>query len=74
MLFYTTHINSDKNAKWVVFIHGAGGSSSIWYKQINSFRKHFNLLFVDLRGHGQTEVKEHINTSKEYKYKQRIFI
>jgi len=76
MLFYTTHIHSNSDSQWVVFIHGAGGSSTIWYKQINSFRKHFNLLFIDLRGHGQTEVDEKINTSKEYTFEsnsQEVF-
>lgn len=37
---------------WVVFIHGAGGSSSIWFKQVRDYRKHFNVLLIDLRGHG----------------------
>ena len=68
MLFYTKYIHSNPKASWVVFIHGAGGSSSIWYKQINSFRKEFNLLFIDLRGHGQTEVIEHINQKLEYSF------
>lgn len=37
------------------FVHGAGGSSSIWYKQIRDFSKHFNVLLVDLRGHGKSK-------------------
>jgi pimeloyl-ACP methyl ester carboxylesterase len=41
--------------EWVVFVHGAGGSSSIWYKQIRDFRKHFNVLLLDLRGHGESQ-------------------
>ncbi|HET6231587.1 MAG TPA: alpha/beta hydrolase [Longimicrobiaceae bacterium] len=40
---------------WVVFVHGAGGSSSIWYKQLREFRRHFNVLLVDLRGHGGSQ-------------------
>lgn len=38
--------------EWVTFVHGAGGSSSIWFKQIRSFSKIFNVLVLDLRGHG----------------------
>ncbi|WP_234969412.1 alpha/beta fold hydrolase [Bacillus massilinigeriensis] len=38
--------------EWVVLVHGIGGSSSIWFKQIKEYRKHFNLLLVDLPGHG----------------------
>lgn len=40
---------------WVTFVHGAGGSSSTWFKQIREFRKVHNVLLVDLRGHGQSE-------------------
>ena len=39
---------------WVVFVHGAGGSSSIWFKQLRAYREHFNVLLLDLRGHGQS--------------------
>lgn len=45
-------IYSQQHEEWVVLVHGAGGSSTIWYKQIRAYRKHFNVLVVDLRGHG----------------------
>ncbi len=32
----------------------AGGSSSIWFKQLRAYREHFNVLLLDLRGHGQS--------------------
>lgn len=54
MLHYTTH-TFQTDAPWVTFIHGAGGSSSIWYKQLRSFKQHFNVLLIDLRGHGQSK-------------------
>ncbi|MBT8234204.1 MAG: alpha/beta hydrolase [Saprospiraceae bacterium] len=54
MLHYTTHKHKTSE-EWVTFIHGAGGSSSIWYKQIREFKKHFNVLLVDLRGHGKSK-------------------
>ena len=41
--------------EWVTFVHGAGGSSSIWYKQIRDFKQHFNVLILDLRGHGNSK-------------------
>lgn len=43
------------STEWVTFVHGAGGSSSIWFKQIRAFKKHFNVLLLDLRGHGQSK-------------------
>ena len=54
MLNYTIYTN--KNAQsWVTFVHGAGGSSSIWFKQLREFKKHFNVLLLDLRGHGNSK-------------------
>lgn len=53
MLFYKAHFQT-KNTPWVVFVHGAGGSSAIWYKQLRAFRSHFNVLLLDLRGHGRS--------------------
>ena len=37
-----------------MFVHGAGGSSVVWFKQIRAFQKEFNVLLVDLRGHGRS--------------------
>ena len=54
MLHYSTYTNS-KSKPWVTFVHGAGGSSSIWFKQIREFSKYFNVLMVDLRGHGKSK-------------------
>jgi len=54
MLHYTTYMTNPE-APWVTFVHGAGGSSSIWYKQIKDFRKEFNVLLIDLRGHGKSK-------------------
>ncbi len=39
----------------MTFVHGAGGSSSIWFKQIRSFGAEFNILVLDLRGHGNSK-------------------
>ena len=36
MLYYSLHTQA-KEAPWITFIHGAGGSSTIWYKQIRFF-------------------------------------
>ncbi|TDM12298.1 alpha/beta fold hydrolase [Macrococcus lamae] len=54
MLYYKTYIK-DNDAPWVTFIHGAGGSSTIWFKQIRYFRKDYNILLLDLRGHGRSQ-------------------
>lgn len=53
MLSYRTYTLDDAT-EWVVFVHGAGGNSSIWFRQLRAFREHFNVLMVDLRGHGDS--------------------
>lgn len=53
MLYYKEFIHP-QSTQWVVFIHGAGGSSAVWYKQLKDFKKEFNLLLIDLRGHGKS--------------------
>lgn len=65
MLNYTIYEHADSD-EWVTFIHGAGGSSSIWFKQLRSFKTHFNVLLVDLRGHGRS--KGHLDFKNLPKY------
>lgn len=55
MLNYTTYIHPT-STQWVTFVHGAGGSSSIWYKQLRSFKAKYNILVLDLRGHGKSKM------------------
>lgn len=54
LLHYKTYEISPETP-WVTFVHGAGGSSSTWFKQIREFRRKHNVLLVDLRGHGRSE-------------------
>lgn len=66
MISYTIHHNSNSNS-WVTFVHGAGGSSSIWYKQVRAFQKEFNVLLLDLRGHGNSN-KLQAKSPKKYTF------
>lgn len=50
-----TKVERHPNGEWVLFLHGIGGGSNIWSRQIRDFRKHFNLLFIDLPGHGESK-------------------
>lgn len=54
MLSHSVYRN-ENTRKWVTFIHGAGGSSSIWFRQIRAFKSEFNVLLIDLRGHGNSK-------------------
>ena len=42
MINYNIYDNLS-SGEWVTFVHGAGGSSAIWFKQIREFKKHFNI-------------------------------
>jgi len=54
ILYHKTYMAMDESRPWITFIHGAGGSSSIWFKQVRFFMQHFNVLVIDLRGHGKS--------------------
>lgn len=57
MLYYETYNN--KKPEWAVFIHGIGGSTKTWKKQIEDFSQSYNLLLLDLPGHGNSSgIKE----------------
>ena len=64
MLYHKTfELGPDRD--WVVFVHGAGGSSSIWFKQQRAYREHFNELLLDLRGHGQSnQLQRHFHPAR----------
>ena len=52
-LHYRIHgdvANVDK--KWLILIHGAGGSIATWNRQIEKLSEHFRLMLIDLRDHG----------------------
>ncbi|MFA9191948.1 alpha/beta hydrolase [Flavobacterium sp. FZUC8N2.13] len=68
MINFTIHQNS-ATTQWVTFVHGAGGSSSIWFKQVREFQKHFNVLLLDLRGHGSSKNPLKNAIQKKYTFK-----
>jgi len=53
MLQYQT-IAHKENTEWIMLLHGLGGSSSIWYKQVPDLSQHYNLILPDFFGHGLT--------------------
>ena len=54
MLHFKTFLKQDTSS-WVTFVHGAGGSIAIWYKQLRDFKQEHNVLLIDLRGHGKSK-------------------
>ena len=67
MLSYTKYLH-DKSDTWVTFVHGAGGSSTVWFKQLREFKKHFNILLLDLRGHGDSKPDFDDETINKYTF------
>ena len=68
-------IIDNHKSKWVVFVHGIGGSTKTWKKQIEAFSKHFNLLLLDLPGHGENasnEVTEVDDVELNYRIKKTL--
>lgn len=65
MISYAIYPN-ETSTVWVTFVHGAGGSSSIWFRQIREFQKQYNVLLLDLRGHGNS--KHSLKTVFQNKY------
>lgn len=54
MIHYKVFQNQNSE-NWITFVHGFGGNMSFWKEQIPEFQKHFNLLLIDLRGHGESK-------------------
>jgi pimeloyl-ACP methyl ester carboxylesterase len=52
MLEYKVH--QGNFGEYVVFLHGIGGNSKIFGKQLDAFRKHYNVITIHLPGHGQS--------------------
>ena len=52
---YVEKYFKDENSKWIVFLHGFGGNTGMWFRQIRFFKDKFNLLLIDFPGHGQSD-------------------
>lgn len=44
-------LGTDHSKEYVVFLHGIGGSSNIFFPQIKEFKNAFNVITVNLPGH-----------------------
>ncbi len=52
LLYHETHL-AHPDADWLVLIHGAGGSTVTWKRQVPVLGQQYNLLLMDLPGHGR---------------------
>lgn len=54
LLEYITYENENENEEYVVLLHGIGGNSSIFYKQLKAYKENFNVIAIHLPGHGNS--------------------
>ena len=60
-------IISGINNEWVVFIHGLGGNRNAFKKQIDDYKEKYNLLLIDLHGHGLSKELSLWKASKKWR-------
>jgi pimeloyl-ACP methyl ester carboxylesterase len=66
LLYFETHEHLVSN-EWLLLVHGAGGSTRTWKRQIEELGAHYNLLIIDLPGHGN-------NASNSYQFPDYSFL
>ncbi len=64
MLHYQT-IECPGSEEWIVLVHGAGGSSGVWFRQVHRLSQTHNILLLDLRGHGQSAKTDNSKVEKK---------
>ncbi|MFW9910002.1 MAG: alpha/beta fold hydrolase [Candidatus Thorarchaeota archaeon] len=50
----------------IIFVHGAGGSSSTWYMQLRGLSDSLHIVAVDLNGHGKSPDRNEADTMQSY--------
>ena len=67
LLFHKVYPHETSDS-WVVFVHGAGGSSAIWFRQLKAYQLEHNVLLLDLRGHGKSShlVEKFVNDNYSF--------
>lgn len=64
MLYYEVH--NKNNGETLLFIHGLGSSSWAWWQQLEGFN-HYQIMLVDLPGHGNSAHIPWINLKETVK-------
>lgn len=54
MLEYKLYNGGANATDYLVLVHGIGGNSSIFYKQLREYKKNYRVLAIHLPGHGQS--------------------
>jgi len=67
LLYFEKHELHQKD-DWIIMIHGAGGSTRTWKKQVEEMREWFNLLIIDLPGHGGSKLASISESAYTFEY------
>ena len=70
-IFYWKNIFSPTRPT-LIFVHGLSGSSSAWIKYEKKFSRSFNVVSLDLRGHGKSEKFKEYEAYEIKKFAQDI--
>lgn len=66
LLHHEIHRHNNPSADWLVLIHGAGGSTRTWRRQIEELGAECHLLLLDLPGHGK--MAQRPSSAKKYTF------
>lgn len=66
-MVYSEVFFAGPDRKWVLLIHGAGGSVRTWKYQLELLKAEFNVLQMDLRDHGNSQTMPPL-LAKEYSF------
>lgn len=55
LLYFEVLKHQEPNKDWLLLVHGAGGSTRTWKKQRDDLSANYNLVIVDLPGHGESK-------------------
>lgn len=52
---FTEVISDDQNKPWLIMIHGFTQNHKVFDRQVADFKDKFNIILIDLRGHGGSD-------------------
>lgn len=69
-IFYT----SEGQGAPILFLHGLGGSSINWLYQRNFFKQNYQVISIDLPGHGKSEGREELTYFDYHKILKQLIV
>ncbi|TVR41302.1 MAG: alpha/beta fold hydrolase [Cryomorphaceae bacterium] len=67
VLYHEVH-RCSPGAPWLLLVHGAGGSTATWKRQVPELGRYCNIILIDLPGHGK--MAERAEIANHYSFGQ----